>query len=47
VQRADGGTLLSHAAYFARGTVAFQAVVYAPAMKPELAEPFFAGLRFP
>ena len=46
-QRPDGTFLHSHAAYFAHGTTAFQAVVYAPAIKPELSEPFFTGLRFP
>ena len=46
-QRAGGRVLHSHAAYFARGTVAFQAVVHAPSMKPEFTDPFFTGLRFP
>jgi hypothetical protein len=36
----------SQAAYFARGTSVFQAVVYARALKPEMTEPFFTGLRF-
>lgn len=45
-QRPDGAMLQGKAAYFARGTHAFQAVVYAPALKPELTDPFFAGLGF-
>lgn len=45
-QRADGSALQGRAAYFARGTHAFQAVVYAPAIGPGQADPFFAGLRF-
>lgn len=45
-QRPDGAALHGQAAYFARGTHAFQAVVYAPVLKPELTDPFFAGLRF-
>jgi len=32
--------------YFARGRVVYQAVVYAPKLKAEMTEPFFAGLRF-
>jgi hypothetical protein len=32
--------------YFARGTSVYQAVVYAPKLKAEMTEPFFAGLRF-
>ena len=45
-QRPDGTALQSQAAYFARGTTAFQAVVYSSRLKPEMTEPFFAGLRF-
>ncbi|HEY8050906.1 MAG TPA: hypothetical protein VIE63_17170 [Ramlibacter sp.] len=45
-QRADGSAVQSQAAYFARGTSVFQAVVYARALKPEMTEPFFTGLRF-
>lgn len=45
-QHADGSAVDSQAAYFARGTQVFQAVVYAGRIRPEMAEPFFAGLRF-
>jgi hypothetical protein len=45
-QRPDGKPLQSQAAYFARGTSVFQAVVYAQSITPQMSEPFFAGLRF-
>ncbi|MEJ6021645.1 hypothetical protein [Ramlibacter sp. PS4R-6] len=45
-QRADGSALQSQSAYFARGSAVFQAVVFAPQLKGEMTEPFFAGLRF-
>jgi hypothetical protein len=45
-QRSDGKPVQSQAAYFARGTTAYQAAVYAPALKGEMTESFFAGLRF-
>ena len=45
-QRPDGTPVQSQAAYFARGTLAYQAVVYARGLKSEMTEPFFAGLRF-
>lgn len=45
-QRADGRAVQSQAAYFVRGTQVFQVVVYAERLTPEMAEPFFAGLRF-
>ncbi len=45
-QRADASKVQSQAAYFARGNRVFQAVIYADRLKPELAEPFFSGLRF-
>jgi hypothetical protein len=45
-QRPDGSTVQSQAAYFARGTRVFQAVVYAERLDPKMTEPFFAGLRF-
>jgi hypothetical protein len=45
-QRPDGAPLQSQAAYFARGTMVFQAMVYAGVLKPEMTEAFFAGLRF-
>lgn len=45
-RRGDGSAVDSQAAYFARGTQVFQAVVYAGRLRPEMVEPFFAGLRF-
>ena len=45
-RRADGSKVESHAAYFARGSHVFQAVIYTDQLKPEVAEPFFSGLRF-
>jgi hypothetical protein len=45
-QRADGSKVESQAAYFARGSRVFQAVIYAERLKPEVAEPFFSGLKF-
>lgn len=45
-QRADGTAVQSRAAYFARGGRVFQAVVYAPTLRPDATEPFFQGLRF-
>jgi hypothetical protein len=45
-QRTDGSAVQSQAAYFARDTRMFQAAVYAPRLKAEMTEPFFAGLRF-
>ena len=45
-QRADGTRVESDAAYFARGSRVFQAVIYAGQLKPEIAEPFFSGLKF-
>ncbi len=44
-QRADGTPVESHAAYFAHGRHVFQAVIYAGRLKPEMAEPFFSGIR--
>jgi hypothetical protein len=44
-QRADGSKVESHAAYFARGSYVFQAVIYADQIKSEAAEPFFSGLK--
>jgi hypothetical protein len=44
--RPEGGELQSQSGYFARGTTVFQAVVYASPLKPEMTEPFFAGLHF-
>ncbi len=45
-RRPDGSTVESHAAYFARGTYVFQAVIYSERLLPEVAETFFSGLRF-
>lgn len=45
-QRADGSPVQGEAAYFARGSQVFQAVVYAGSLKPEWTQPFFQGLRF-
>lgn len=45
--RPDGSKVENHAAYFARGSHVFQAVIYAGQLKPEQSETFFAGLRFP
>ena len=44
-KRADGSRVESHAAYFARGSHVFQAVIYSSKLKPEVADAFFAGLR--
>jgi hypothetical protein len=46
-QRANGSSVRSEAAYFARGTHVYQAVVYADEPKPEWVQPFFEGLKFP
>jgi hypothetical protein len=45
-KRADGSKVESHAAYFARGSHVFQAVIYSSELKPEIAEVFFSGLKF-
>jgi hypothetical protein len=45
-QRADASKVQSSAVYFASGSHVFQAVIYADQIKPEMAQPFFAGLRF-
>ncbi len=44
--RQDGEAVESRAAYFARGTRVFQAVMYAPRIDNEAADNFFTGLRF-
>lgn len=44
-QRADASKVESHAAYFARGSHVFQAVIYTDQLKAEVAEPFFSGLK--
>lgn len=45
-QRADGSKVESQAAYFARGSQVVQAVIYASQVPPEVADAFFAGLKF-
>jgi hypothetical protein len=45
-KRADGSKVESHAAYFARGSHVFQAVIYSSELKAEVADTFFSGLRF-
>ena len=45
-QRPDGTRVQSQAAYFAQGSHVFQAVIYTGQLKPEVAEPFFSGLKF-
>lgn len=45
-QRADGAPVSGQAAYFARGAQVFQVVMYAPDIAPEVAETFFASLKF-
>jgi hypothetical protein len=44
--RADGSSVESRAAYFARGSLVFQAVIFSDHLVPEMTEPFFAGLHF-
>jgi len=44
--RPDGSKVDSQAAYFAHGSHVFQAVIYTGQLKPEVAEPFFSGLKF-
>lgn len=45
-RRADGTAVRGEAAYFARGSQVFQAVVYAGEPRPEWLQPFFDGLKF-
>ena len=45
-QRADGTAVSGQAAYFAQGSQLFQVVMYAPQIAPEVAETFFASLKF-
>lgn len=45
-QRTDGSAVSGQAAYFAQGSQVFQAVIYAPEIKPEVAETFFSSLTF-
>lgn len=46
-RRADGSAVRSEAAYFARGTQVFQAVIFADEIRPEWAQAFFGGLALP
>jgi hypothetical protein len=45
-RRPDGSAVQGAWAHFARGRQVFQAMVYAPSLKSEMAESFFTGLRF-
>jgi hypothetical protein len=45
-QRADGTAVSGQAAYFAQGGQAFQVVLYADRITPEVAETFFSSLKF-
>ena len=43
---ATGGPVQQEAAFFARGTSIFQAVVFSPEPRPQAIQPFFDGLAF-
>ena len=43
--RQNGSPLGAQAVWFARGSVVYQAVVYADTLSPAVAETYFAGLR--
>ncbi len=45
-RRADGSQVDSQAAYFARGSQVFQAVIYSGKLEPQVADTFFSGLKF-
>jgi hypothetical protein len=45
-KRADGSPVRGQAAYFARGSQVFQAVLYAEKISPEVSETFFSSLKF-
>jgi hypothetical protein len=45
-RRADGAVVEGQAAYFAQGAQAFQVVLYADRIAPEVAETFFSSLKF-
>jgi hypothetical protein len=45
-RRADGTAVSGQAAYFAQGSQAFQVVLYADRIAPEVAETFFSSLKF-
>lgn len=44
-RRADGSAVSGQAAYFARGSQVFQAVMYAAKPSPEVVETFFSSLK--
>lgn len=44
-QRADGSPVRSEAAYFARGSLVVQAMVFAAQTQPQWVDPFFEGLK--
>lgn len=44
-QRADGRAVAGQAAYFSRGSLLFQVVLYADVMNAEVAETFFSSLK--
>lgn len=43
---ANGQALVLKAAWFARGSEVYAALLYGPALEPEVAEVFFTGLKF-
>lgn len=45
-KRANGQAVSSQAAYFARGSQVFQAVMYADKIAPDVADTFFSSLKF-
>lgn len=45
-RRADGAAVSGQALYFAQDSQVFQAVIYADKISPEVAETFFASLKF-
>jgi len=45
-KRADGAVVEGQAVYFAQGAQAFQVVLYADRIAPEVAETFFSSLKF-
>jgi len=45
-RRADGAVVQGQAVYFAQGSQAFQVVLYADRIAPEVAETFFSSLKF-
>lgn len=45
-RRADGSAVQGQAAYFARGSRVYQAVIYSNAIRDEVADTFFTGLLF-